>query len=62
MGNGERAIIMPSKLSYGSTGSGTEIPPDSDQIYESRSLRLAKSKLVWLNSSSNITIMKKEFS
>lgn len=31
---GERVITIPSKLGYGSKGSGADIPPDSDLVFE----------------------------
>ena len=37
---GERVITIPSKLGYGSKGSGAEIPPDSDLIFEVKVIKV----------------------
>jgi peptidylprolyl isomerase len=37
---GERIITIPSKLGYGSKGSGAEIPPDSDLIFEVKVIKV----------------------
>lgn len=37
---GERVITIPSKLGYGSKGSGLEIPPDSDLVFEVKVLKV----------------------
>lgn len=37
---GERVITIPSKLAYGSKGSGAEIPPDSDLIFEVKVMKV----------------------
>lgn len=37
---GERVITIPSKLGYGSKGSGASIPPDSDLIFEVKVLKV----------------------
>ncbi|KAL3823483.1 hypothetical protein ACHAXA_010243 [Cyclostephanos tholiformis] len=37
---GERVITIPSKLGYGSKGSGNEIPPDSDLVFEVKVLKV----------------------
>ena len=37
---GERVITIPSKLGYGSKGSGLDIPPDSDLVFEVKVLKV----------------------
>jgi len=37
---GERVITIPSKLGYGSKGSGASIPPDSDLVFEVKVLKV----------------------
>jgi len=37
---GERIITIPSKLGYGSKGSGASIPPDSDLVFEVKVLKV----------------------
>ena len=37
---GERVITIPSKLGYGSKGSGLEIPPDLDLAFEVKVLKV----------------------
>ncbi len=37
---GERVITIPSKLGYGSKGSGEDIPPDSDLVFEVKVLKV----------------------
>ncbi|KAL3776630.1 hypothetical protein ACHAW5_000887 [Stephanodiscus triporus] len=37
---GERIITIPSKLGYGSKGSGEEIPPDADLVFEVKLLKV----------------------
>jgi FKBP-type peptidyl-prolyl cis-trans isomerase len=37
---GERVITIPSKLGYGSKGSGNDIPPDADLVFEVKVLKV----------------------
>lgn len=37
---GERVITIPSKLGYGQKGSGLEVPPDSDLVFEVKVLKV----------------------
>ncbi len=41
---GERVITIPSRLGYGSKGSGAEIPPDLDLVFEVKVLKVG---LAW---------------